>query len=467
MDYRKQLCSVATCLVTVTLMTAGIAQGQGQGPPAVETAPEAEVPIELGGTTLDRQALITAVLERNRNLAAARQAVEAARARAVEVRQLPNLTTSYSLAPATPFSSAVGAGQVIQAGQPLPWPGKLSRRGEQAASLADATAGDLETLRRELALTASQYYDDYQYVERELVINREHLELLREFQDVATARYAAGLAPQQAPLAAEVETARLEHREVVLTADRQTLLARLNELLHRPPETPIPPPPKMAAPMPEAPAGPKSALITIALARHPEVAAARARVAADVTGVELARLEGRPDFQPMTSFNSLWMQGAQRWTVGVGLSLPIWRDRIRAGIARAQASLAEQRERVSALEDRISADVSAAVDRLEESRHVIALYQNRLLPAASDQTQAAQSGFETGQVDFLAVIDAERQLRDIELGLASAQADAHRRLAALQEAVGALPGDPWPPLLPPSTPIRDDSADASRPGRMP
>jgi cobalt-zinc-cadmium efflux system outer membrane protein len=467
MEHRNRFCRVTAWVFTVTLMAAGVAQGQG--PPHPQRVQDADVPLELGGATLDRQALITAVLARNRDLAAARQAVAAARARAVEVRQLPNLTTSYGLAPATPFSSADGVayGQIIQAGQPLPWPGKLSRRGEQAASLADATESDLETLRRELALTASQYYDDYQYVERELVINREHLELLREFQEVATARYAAGLTPQQAPLAAEVETANLEHREIVLTADRQTLLARINELLHRPPETPVPPPPKMAAPLPEAPAGPKGELIKIALARHPEVAAARARVAADVTGVELARLEGRPDFQAMTSFNSLWMQGTQRWTVGLGLSLPIWRDRIRAGIARAQASLAEQRERVSALEDRISAEVSAAVDRLEESRHVITLHETRLLPAARDQISAAQSGFETGQVDFLAVIDAERQLRDIELGLANARADAHRRLAALQEAVGALPGDPWPPVLPPSKPIRDDSAGASGSGRMP
>lgn len=465
MKYPKPIRRLVVPVLSATLGTTGVAHGQGHEPVA-EQSTQIEVQIELGGSTLDRQALIAAVLDRNRQLAAARRAVEAARAHIVEARGLPNPTMNYSFAPASPFVSDTNYGQIIQASQQLPWPGTLSRRGEQAESLAEAIEGDLEALRRQLALTASQLYDDYQYVERELAINREHLALLHDFQEVATTRYAAGLAPQQAPLAAEVETAHVEHRQIVLGTDRQTLIARLNSLLHRPPQAPVPPPPKRAAPIPGPPALPRSELIELAIARHPEIVAARARVAAGKTGVELAHLRGRPDFEPMASYNSMWGQETHRWMVGVGLSLPIWRDRVRAGIARADASLGEQRERLASLEDRIGADVSAAVDRLEESHHVIRVYENRLLPAARDQTQAAQSGFETGQVDFLAVIDAERKLRDVELGLARAQADAHRRLAELQQALGAFPGDPWPSPSP-SQPVRDDAAGASGSGRLP
>lgn len=405
-------------------------------------------PFQFEGEMLDRQALVGAVLERNRDLAAARWAVAAARARAAEVRELPNLTASYSLAPASPFVSDTRFGQIAQVSQALPWPGTLSRRGEEADALTTATAGDLEALRRELAIIASQAFDDYQYVERALAINREHLELMRGFQEVATARYAAGLAPQQAPLAAEVEVAQLEHRDIVLSTNRQTLIADLNALLHRDPRAPVPPPPLLPAPMPADPGVSLSELIQLALARRPEVTAARARVSARESGVALAHLEGRPSFQAMTSFNSLWGPGAYRWTVGLGVSLPIWSDRIRAGVARAESSLSEQRERLVALEDRIAAEVSVASDRFAESRHVLELYTSRLVPAARDQTAAARVAFETGQVDFLAVIDAERRLRDVELGLAGAQADALRRFAALQRALGALPGDPWPPRSP-------------------
>ena len=465
-SWKKGWCWLAPWLLAVALPAAAAAQGSlTTGRPQVE-----DVPFDFAGATLDRQTLVAAVLARNRDLAAARWAVEAARARAAEVRELPNLTASYGFAPASPFVSGTRYGQIAQVSQTLPWPGTLSRRGEEADALADATAADLEALRRELALIASQAFDDYQYVERALVINGEHLELLREFQEVATTRYAAGLAPQQAPLAAEVEVAQLEHREVVLTADRQTLLSYLNALLHRDPRALVPPPPLEPAPIPDVAEMPLSELIELALARRPEVAAARARVYARETGVDLAHLEGRPAFQPMTTFNSMWGEGAHRWMVTLGVSLPLWRDRIRAGVARAESALSEQLARRASLEDRIAADVSTAADRFEESHQVLALYETRLVPAARDQTVAARIAFETGQVDFLAVIDAERRLRDIELGLAGTRAEALRRFATLQRALGALPGDPWPPRSPAAPALESEDTGlprASVPGATP
>lgn len=443
-------------LLTIVLPAVAAAQG---APPAPGNQAAQDVPFDFAAATLDRQELISAVLARNPELAAAGWAIEAARARAREVRELPNLTVSYGFAPASPFVSDTRYGQVAQVSQTLPWPGTLARRGEEADALAAASAGDLEVLRRELALAAAQAFDDYHYAERALAINGEHLELLREFQQVATARYAAGLAPQQAPLAAELEIAQLEHREIVLVTDRRALLAYINALLHRDPRASIPPPSADAAAIPEPAGVALDELIEVARARRPELAAARARVLAGETAVRLAHLEGRPAFQPMTSFNSLWGEGAYRWTVTLGVSLPIWRDRIHAGVARAESAVSERRQRLVALEDRIATDVSTAVDRFEESRHVVALHETRLLPAARDQTAAARIAFETGQVDFLAVIEAERRLRDVELGLAGSRAEALRRFATLRRALGALPSDPWPPRVPPL-----QSDDAGAPG---
>ena len=290
-------------LLIGTLPAMAAAQIAASSTGVQELVQQQEVPFTFTGSTLDRQALVSAVLERNQDVAAARWAIDGAKARAQEVRELPNLSASYSFAPASPFASDVRYGQVAQVSQTLPWPGTLARRGEQADALADASTGDLEALRRELALAASQAFDDYAYVERSLAINREHLALLREFQEVATARYAAGLAPQQAPLSAEVEIAHLEHRDVVLTTDRQALLARMNALLHRDPRAPVPLPSLGPDPIPQMPEVPVSVLIQLALARRPELTAARSRVSAQETGVALARLEGKPSFQPTTSFN--------------------------------------------------------------------------------------------------------------------------------------------------------------------
>lgn len=468
---QRTLCGL---LVAAVLTPSVFGQPPGDSPDSADS-PQ---PVLTGpdGRTLDRQALLTAVRERNRDLAAARAALEAARERIDEARGLPDMMAAYGLAPESALDDDVRFGHVVHVGQEFPWPGTLARRGERAAALADVAGADVETLGQELALIASALYDDYRYVERALEINAEHLELLREFQEVATARYAAGVAPQQAPLAAEVETAHVEQRQVVLTADRETVVARLNVLLHRPATAELPPPAAMENPaLPEPPTADPDELIRMAHGERPELAAARSTVAARETGMELARLAGRPDFRPGTAYNTLWGTDAHRWTVSLGVSLPVWRDRVRAGVAAAEAELRSADQRVLALEDRIGGEVKAAVDRVEESRHVVALFTNRLLPAARDQIAAARSNFETGQVDFLSVIDAERRLRDIELGLAQSQARLQQRLAELQRAVGLTPGSSWPITTSrrSPTPRTDPSAPASnlpgadRPGRVP
>jgi outer membrane protein TolC len=67
------------------------------------------------------------------------------------------------------------------------------------------------------------------------------------------------------------------------------------------------------------------------------------------------------------------------------------------------------------------------------------LYDERLLPAARAQVDAALAGFTSGTNDFPAVVSAERGLRDIELAAYRARAEAWRRQAAIDRAVGRLP----------------------------
>ena len=71
---------------------------------------------------------------------------------------------------------------------------------------------------------------------------------------------------------------------------------------------------------------------------------------------------------------------------------------------------------------------------------MLRLYASRLLPPARDQVEAARSGFETGRNSFLALIEAERNLRTIHLGYEQALADVSRRTAELERALGRIPG---------------------------
>lgn len=393
----------------------------------------------FAGATLFRDELIAAVLARNPGVAEARLAWRAAAARVPQATALDDPMLAYGVAPLSIGSNDVHFGQSLELRQRVPYPGKLRLTGEVARSEAAAVAQDVEAVRLELATAASMLYDDYYLIHRALAINAEHQRLLDGYKRVVTARYAAGEAPQQAPIQAEVEIAHMVHEAMVLETEREVATARLNALLHREPAAPLPPPVD-ALPLAGLPDLDGAALTAAALAARPELARLEAEREAREAAVALRERDRYPDFEAMAQYSSMWRETEHRWMVGVGVNLPIRRSVIEAGIAEAEAELARVESERAGLVDEIGAEARVAWLRLAEAHHVLAIYEARLLPAAADQVRAAVSGFQTGQVGFLSLIEAERNQRSVELAYEETLADLYRRGAALDRALGRLPG---------------------------
>jgi outer membrane protein TolC len=391
-----------------------------------------------GHATLQRPALVAAVLARNPSIAAARWAWRAALARHPQETALEDPMLDYQLAPASIGSSMVDTGQRVALSQALPFPGKLALRGEIALAEAEAAAGDHAAVRLRLALLASLLYDEAWLLERKLELNDAHRALLVELREVALARYEAGTANQQDPLEAELEEAELLHRDVVLRSDRRIVAEQLNVLLHRAPDGALPPlPARLDAPA--GPSEPREALLERAEAGRPELAAADARVRAREAGVGLARREYWPDFTLMGAYDTIWQERDLQPMVGVALNVPLQRGRRAAALDEAEAALEEARSLRAGVGDQVRFSVERALERLHEARHGLEIVRDRIVPAARDRVAAARAAFETGQSDFSTLVDAQRGLFDAELGHEEALASVSRRRAELARALGELP----------------------------
>jgi len=388
------------------------------------------------GATLQRDALIAAVLDRNPTIESARQAWQAALARAPQVTALDDPMLSFSIAPLSIGQSSIGTTASIS--QRLPWPGKLALRGAVAAAEADAAASDLENVKLQMAVMASTLYDDDYAVARSREINDEHLALIRNLKSSAEAQYVVGKAAQQDPLQAEVQLAHLLHQQVVLGTRLDVVRAQINEMLHRPPEAELPPPVKSLDP-PALPAESSAALQEAALRSRPVLAAAAARIRASQSSVDLSKLAFKPDFDVMTERNSMWMTTRQQYMVGVGINLPIERKKREAAVTEAAAKLAQAESDQTAIVDRIRSEVAIAYRKADEARQVLRIYHDRLLPAARDQNASARAGFIASRNDFQAVMNAENNLRTVELDYQIALTDVYRSLAGLDSAVGRVP----------------------------
>jgi outer membrane protein TolC len=392
-------------------------------------------------SSLERERLVAEVLRRNPSLAAARHAWRAALERYPQETSLEDPMLGAGVAPRSFGSSAVDDGFRLDLSQRLPFPGKLSLRGEVALAEAEAAADDFEGVRLRLAELASRLFDDSYLSARAAEINAAHVALLESLRRAAVARYEAGEGSQQDPLQAEVEHAHALHDAERLRTKQRLNASRINVLLHRAPGAPLPPPPaRLARPAQGDPD--EATLVARALRERPDLRAAAARERGQEAAVALARREFMPDVTVTGAYDRIWQEKELQPFVGLSLELPIRIDRRRAALAEARARHAAAASERAALEDEARFEVEAGIARLEEAHHVLELLESRLLPAARDRAAAARTGFETGRSGFDLWIEAERELRDAQLDRETALADASRRQAELLRAIGASPVQP-------------------------
>jgi outer membrane protein TolC len=405
----------------------------------VEGAPSVSDEAVLAGPVLERAAYVRAVLHRNRSLEAARQAWTAALARSRETGVLDDPMIDLGIAPLSMGASNVRVGWEATISQRLPWPGKLSFDEAAARADADAAKCDFEASRRELALAASLLFDDYFVSVRSIEINAHHVVLMRSMQAAATAQYEAGRGSAQDPLQAEFELTHMEHDAVVLASRRDITMAQMNELLHRAPDSPLPPPPvELPGPAPDTVDARR--LEDEAADRRPDIAAAREHARAAQARADRASREYFPDFTVSTSYNSMWDTPEHRWMVRLGFNLPVQTGRRGGAVEEAEAMRAQYAAEVDRLTDGARTQVAVALKRLEESVHVLHLMDDRLVPVARDEVDTARAAFVASQAPFVAVVDAEKNLRAVELDRQMALADYDRRRAELDRALGRIPG---------------------------
>ncbi|MGR9106054.1 MAG: TolC family protein [Gammaproteobacteria bacterium] len=398
----------------------------------------AERPPFEGREAFSPKVLVAAVLSRNPSLPAIEAALEAAGSRSDRVSALEDPRLSYGIAPQTVGVAGLDFGQKIELSQAVPWPGKLDLQGAAARYEADSVREDIETLRLTLAALAKSLYADWYFFHRAIAINRSNQVLLEEFRDIALTRYSTGLATKQDALQAEVEINLLKHQAIVLERERKTILARINTLLNRPPEDPLPVPQKLVEP--ELP-GDSASFREKASNSRPELRALTARIRSLDALSELAERDVYPDFNFSAGYNSLWDRREKRFTVGVGFNIPLDQSKRRANEAEARARLKIAQWDGIDLAAKIAEEVEVAYQKVQESRHVLELYRGELVPLAEENLEAAQADYQAGLGEFFSLISAEKNLLQTRLQTERALADAHQRMAELERAVGGFEAD--------------------------
>jgi hypothetical protein len=117
--------------------------------------------------------------------------------------------------------------------------------------------------------------------------------------------------------------------------------------------------------------------------------------------------------------------------------LPVRYSRRGGALSEAQAKVAERRAELARLTDQVNYQVQEAFEQLREAEEVVRLYEGKVLPAVEANVKEAQSAYITNRIPFLNLIEAQRNRASLKDRYFEAVAEAVRRRATLERAVGA------------------------------
>ena len=400
--------------------------------------------------------LIALALERNPEIQAA---IETAQSRANRISQetaLPDPMLSTKTLP-TPLALADGNQYfVLGVDQEFPAPEKLDRRGRVALAEVRMALQELRRVQQRVIAELKRAYFEMFVIDRTIDLTEENKSVLRDLVDVARAELTAGRRGQQDVLRAEVEFLNLERELIDLRQRRLSTLALINSLLDRPSDMLVQTPALYDVRRIE----PRfDYLLARAMRENPELARLQRQIERDEQSVRLARLAYWPEFRlgfewmsmqqrdafvpprdPFTgvrpAVNQASEMGGDMWAINFGFSLPIWYEKIEAGIREARHALAASRQEFTAAKNTLAYRVQDGLARVRAQRELVDLLADAIIPQARQAYEVSRLSYSAGTVDFQFLIENWQVWLDLRTQYYRALGELERAIADLEQAVG-------------------------------
>ncbi|MDQ8204009.1 efflux transporter outer membrane subunit [Pelagicoccus sp. SDUM812003] len=419
------------------------------------------------------KALARKALRGNPSLAAARERLEQARARADQAGSAFWPTVEASIEASrqkAPLRAGVSnAGQGIEeidtyraslaASYEVDLWSRLSSQ-EQAARLAEESAAEsARAVSMTLVANVTEAWLDVKLARQRIALLKQQLALSKDQLALAEKRLSNGMGSALNVSLQDQQVAAVQERLERAEAQGVAALAQLSILVGEPPQ-------KNAvtvedAAFPSLPSVPEAGLPSEFVYRRPDLAAALAGFQAEERRLASALAERFPALRLRGSLFGESMEWEDLfddlfWRVAASLSEEIFDGgRERASVAL-QRSVARERyaDFHSAL---LSAFGEVATTAAQYEAQLAALqWVERQVESAQEAARLAEIAFSGGEVPYIQVLDTERTLHQAQLGLLTAK----RQLLALHVQLCRALGGAWPESMDPLESDREEGGNA-------
>ncbi len=324
----------------------------------------------------------------------------------------------------------------------VPWVKRLRIQADQASEESQAKYFAFESAVLQAAYEVKQPYYQLFFLNDRIRINKETLRLLGELEQNARAQTEAGRVTLQDVLRAQIEQERLRTEIENLEDSQHPLMAQLKAALGLRADQPDPPVPQSFDSTPLDLTSER--LFAIALESNPKLKQMEAEVRMAQSGIRLAHQSKLPDFSLGAEADV--KANPTMWRPSIGVTLPIWRDKIAAEIGAAQARKKAAEARLNAEQIQLAVEFADTSFMYREATRNLRLLTDSLLTKAQQSLDIARVGYSSGKSNFIDLLDAERSLLEFQLAEVEARTSREQALAQLSLVIIGL-HPPEAPIL--------------------
>lgn len=304
----------------------------------------------------------------------------------------------------------------------FPGAGKLRAAARAAAGQSEAKYYTFKSAALASAFAVKNAYYRLYFLEEKIRVTRDNLALLTDLERTAGALNEVGKSTLRDVLRSQMERARVSNDLANLEDSRGPLLAQFKAALGLGPSDPAPPVPAHFETTSLDVTSDQ--LFETAMQANMRLKAMAADVAGAEANIRLAEKARMPDTS-LGFMADAWMSPTlyRPWTT---VSLPLWRDKLAAQMAEAQANKRAGEMRLSAEQISLATDFAGRMYLYRESTRNLELLQAQLLPKQRQTLASARSSYLSGQIAFANLVEAGRTL--LQLGLDQIEARTQREL---------------------------------------
>lgn len=332
-------------------------------------------------------------------------------------------------------------GHQFQLSQGVPWPEKLRAKAAIASREVQMAQAELDRIEREITESVKLAYYEVWFATKAISIIEETRELINDLTNVAEARYKSG-GTQQDVLRAQLESDRLDDKLVELRKQKAQAQADLAALVQQPvmliPET-------LDSIDVNHGRHQLDELLALAEQCSPELRALAWEIQRDRQKQRLACLEKYPDFNVGLNYGivddnrtviSPVANGHDNLSFMVGVTLPIWREKINAGIREAAHRRNSSSYRLEAERDAIQGKLRRLIAQADALIEQHDIYEQRIIPRTEDTLKLSMADYRGKRTDFFALVETYRELLMFETQQARIEATLAGTIAQIERTVG-------------------------------